>query len=522
MAILWCTEEELLLAKKYPEVWGHDTKACTDDTGVPWWYTVGFREDLRTFIGMRGHIANETQPMFNFVLHVALVYIHGPEVLNACIAHMGDAKNEFINAVNSMIALGGATPNSILELCCWHLTDRAIQSKFRGTKGVWSTSLYQMFWHWQRCETIRHYNLVYEWFKNTWFSSPLVQSAIPAQAKDGALDLIESLHMRRQHWALCCNLDVAAHDTRVNTFVEVQNHILMDVVHVHPSMSMQTMAANEDIAQSRKDRRFAHDNFRTMTTSVSIVKEKSGTCVSKLCSEMQDVVTPRMGKLMTNQVEVAATCLTNVNSTWKICKGQNCKVCEEYMTGPQKLLLVQGKRMIVFHMKMRIGDEDECTLQHCSLGPDWETLHSTIPRMKHTRIVTAEDMGNGFFLFICSCGYGFRYQCTCRHVAMILIHASGNVCAGCELHNIALRNTAAFAACRDASLIKRTARDWKGTLCSHVTEESLRICPGIDDDDADDADDADQRDDHNDGDQGQGQKQKRTRRTEEEQRLKSE
>ena len=25
-----------------------------------------------------------------------------------------------------------------------------------------------MFWKWQRCETIRHYNLVYEWFKNEW------------------------------------------------------------------------------------------------------------------------------------------------------------------------------------------------------------------------------------------------------------------------------------------------------------------------------------------------------------------
>ena len=96
MAILWCTEEELLLAKKFPEVWGHDTKACTDNTGVPWWYTVGFREDLRTFIAMRGHIANETQAMFNFVLHVALLYIHGPEVLKACIAQMGDAKKEFI------------------------------------------------------------------------------------------------------------------------------------------------------------------------------------------------------------------------------------------------------------------------------------------------------------------------------------------------------------------------------------------------------------------------------------------
>ena len=30
------------------------------------------------------------------------------------------------------------------------------------------------------------------------------------------------------------------------------------VVHVHPTMSMQTMAAKEDVVQSRKDRKFAH------------------------------------------------------------------------------------------------------------------------------------------------------------------------------------------------------------------------------------------------------------------------
>ncbi len=102
----------------------HDTKACTDATGVPWWYSVGFREDLRTFIGMRGHIANETQPMFNFVLQIAMLFIHGAEVMDACIAHMGDAKNEFINIVLSMIAKGGVTPNARLLLCAWHLTDR--------------------------------------------------------------------------------------------------------------------------------------------------------------------------------------------------------------------------------------------------------------------------------------------------------------------------------------------------------------------------------------------------------------
>ena len=168
-------------------------------------------------------------------------------------------------------------------------------------------------------------------------------------------------------------------------------------------------------------------------------------------------------------------------------------------------------------MKMCTGDEDQSTLQHCSLGQDWEALHSTVPTMKYTRIITAQDMGNGKFLFICSCGFGFRYQCTCRHVAMLLLHASDNVCAGYEIENIALRNTAAFGACRDAALIKRTAHDWKGTLCSHVTEDTLRICPGGDHDDGDDRDD--RRNDHNDGDPGQ---KKRTRQSTDAQQLKTE
>ena len=63
---------------------------------------------------------------------------------------------------------------------------------------------------------------------------------------------------------------------------------------------------------------------------------------------------------------------------------------------------------------------------------------------------------------------------------MILLHASENSCAGCESENIALRNTAAFAACNDSSLIKRYANDWKGIMCSHVTEDSLKNCPSGD------------------------------------------
>ena len=97
--------------------------------------------------------------------------------------------------------------------------------------------------------------------------------------------------------------------------------------------------------------------------------------------------------------------------------------------------------------------------------------------MKYTRIVTAERKENGTFVFMCSCGFDFRFQGTCKHISMLLLHATKGQCAGCEIENIALRNTAAFAACRDAALIRRAAYDWKGVVCGHVTEESLNVCP---------------------------------------------
>jgi hypothetical protein len=73
-------------------------------------------------------------------------------------------------------------------------------------------------------------------------------------------------------------------------------------------------------------------------------------------------------------------------------------------------------------------------------------------------------------------------------------------CAGCEIGNIALRHTAAFAACRDEKLILRSPCDWKGIICAHVTEECLRNCPCP----PDYSDDHDHHNDHdNPGDHGE-------------------
>ena len=302
MAILWATEEEIFLAKKYPEVFGHDTKACANSTGIPWWYSVGFREDYKTYIAMRGHMCNETQPMFNFVF-MAFLYIHGSAVLAATVAHVGDAKNEFINAVRSFCSqFGGHTPNACLLLCGWHLTDRAMHDKFRGTKGQWCDSLYRMFWQWQRAETMEHYNAIYEWFKTTWFMSEVVRGNMPPSARDDALALIDSLHMRREHWALVCNINLPAHDTRVNTFVEIQNACLMDVVQVSKSMGLQTMVAREAEVVERRDRKCSFLNFRTLNTARS--QSKSERVLSQVCSLMQDVMTPKVGKKFTLEVQV--------------------------------------------------------------------------------------------------------------------------------------------------------------------------------------------------------------------------
>ena len=472
MAILWATQEEIQLLKKYPEVLGHDTKAFVNSTGVPWWYTAAFREDYQTFIAMRGHVANETQPMFNFTMQVALPYIHGEDILQCCAAQIGDAKNEFINTVRSMITRGGLTPHGSLLLCAWHLSDRALHGQFKGTRGLWSDSLYQCFWKWQRAETLMHYNQIYNWFKTTWFQSDVVKLNMPASARDDALSLIESLHMRRQHWARCCNINLVAHDTRVNTFVEVQNHILMDVVHVTKTMGLQRMVSREALVMERKDRRFAHKNFRTLTTAASWSADQADAALNKVCGFMKDVMTPSVGKIFTKQVETAFVCLRNADSKWWLCTKSDCHLRED-MTDLQREAVLRNPNVMIFHMILMHGEsnDDDEQRQYASLGEEWNTLHDSIPAMKYTRIVTAEEVRPGEFLFMCSCGFDFRYQGTCRHISLLLLHASHGECAGCEIGNIALRNTAAFAACRDAKLIQRSPCDWKGIHCGHVTEE---------------------------------------------------
>jgi hypothetical protein len=74
---------------------------------------------------------------------------------------------------------------------------------------------------------------------------------------------------------------------------------------------MQTMVTKEALVMDRKGRKLAHKNFRTLTTAASKTAEDAESVLAKVCSFMQDVTTPEMGKLVTKQVSIALECLEN-------------------------------------------------------------------------------------------------------------------------------------------------------------------------------------------------------------------
>jgi hypothetical protein len=241
-------------------------------------------------------------------------------------------------------------------------------------------------------------------------------------------------------------------------------------------MGFQTMVFKESIVMERKDRRFAHKNFRTLTTAFSLSAEEANSDLSKVTGLMKDLMTPSVGKLFLSQVETAYICLRSGNTRWSVCSTEGCKICEDNMTNLQQRAVNGRNNVLVFHMTMWRGDtEEDVSKKYTSLGEEWDDLHSSIPTMKYTRIITAEEISPGKFVFMCSCGFDFRYQGTCRHISLLLLHASDGQCAGCEIENIALRNTAAYAACRHDQLPQVGV--WAGVCCGRVTEDSLRNCP---------------------------------------------
>jgi hypothetical protein len=154
LALFWCTEAEKLLFAKYPEVAGHDTKAAVCSTPAPFYYNIGFRENLHTYVIYRGLVSSETLGMLMFSCHTVWVYLHGKKRIRALRANMCDGKDEHIRALKSNTLPGGISPHASMLRCGWHIENRGMHRIFGSASVDWQRAFEKVFWMWQTMETL--------------------------------------------------------------------------------------------------------------------------------------------------------------------------------------------------------------------------------------------------------------------------------------------------------------------------------------------------------------------------------
>jgi hypothetical protein len=100
-------------------------------------------------------------------------------------------------------------------------------------------------------------------------------------------------------------------------------------------------------------------------------------------------------------------------------------------------------------------------------------LLKSAPRRKLTRVVTCHPH-EGYVLLRCSCGHGMRHLSLCLHCSMVIQKVSNYLCSGCEEENLHIRHCELYAGLEDITKIHRTADDWVGIRCRHVTLDSIK------------------------------------------------
>ena len=248
LAIMWCTSTEQLLFAKYPEVAGHDTKAAVCSTAAPWYYCIGYRDNLHTYIIMRGLVANETLGMFMFLTHTSLPYLHGKKRLLALRCNICDGKDEQIRALKSMSLSDGLSPHAANERCAWHIVNRGMHRIFGSATLPWQRALEKVFWIMQQVETKSALEECHHWILNDFFDSDLVQADMSANAKAQFAPFIANIWSTRGEWSLAHNIEVQAFDCRVNTFTESNFSVLTEHVKVNATMSATTFVRREDMS----------------------------------------------------------------------------------------------------------------------------------------------------------------------------------------------------------------------------------------------------------------------------------
>jgi len=486
VAILWCTVGEQLLFAKYPELLGHDTKGVVSDVHGHWLYTVGMRENGYTFIAMRGLLANQTLAMFKWVMEVALPYLHGSR-LRGLRAHMCDGDPQLCDALDSISQRDGPSPFATLLRCGWHIIDRAIIRVFGSANKAWHRSLTRAFWMWQQLETLQSVLEFREWLQNDFFTAPCIQEDMSPKDKIDFQGFIWSLWNTRKFWSRAFNMELGVFDARTNSFVEVQNAVLTEDVGVSAQMKIVNTVKGEGRIFGNKSRRLEHGHFQRLIRPLSTSRKIEGPIC---CDVAKKFMCPKPLKRLIRQVQLATSCLRNTaESQYGVCpseKWEDCSICSKMLLDTQKELLRSSSGSVRLHLFVRVEESLNKKVRFDNLEYSFSELLKSAPVKKQWRVVTCLPHGD-YILLRCSCGHGMRHLTLCLHCSLVIQRATGYTCSGCEEENIHIRHCELYAGLEDISKVHRTATDWIGIRCKHVTIESIRA--NFDDHHGSDADD---------------------------------
>ena len=481
LAVFWCTDAEKLLFAKYPEVAGHDTKAAVCSTPTPFYYAIGYRDNLHTYVIFRGLVANETLGMFMFISYTVWVYFHGKKRISALRANMCDGKDEQIRALKSNTLPDGISPHAAMMRCGWHIENRGMHRIFGSATLDWQRAFEKLFWMWQTMETLSALNAFREWILGVFFQSKVVQSDMSANAAAQFESFVANLWSTRGEWSLAHNLEVQAFDVRANTFTEANFSVLTEHVGVSASMSASTFVRREDLSQVSRLNKLAHAAHRDATRSYSHVTSTEWT---KKFEAAESVMLPKPLANLKNQVLLGASCARSAETKVFICSIDQCAICNEYLTKTQKKS--KNDRTLKIHVTAYLDENLTKKVHFSHLPTAYVDLLRSAPRPKYRRVVTVNEEPNGCRL-LCSCGYGMRNMTCCLHVSLIIEKCSNHTACGCEEEAIHIRHTNLFASLQDITKVQRTHDDWQGVLSSAVTLESVKASfeeiPADEDDD---------------------------------------
>lgn len=209
---------------------------------------------------------------------------------------------------------------------------------------------------------------------------------------------------------------------------------------------------------------------------------------------------PKPLKRVIRQVQLATSCLRNTEkSRYGVCpkeRWEDCSICSRMLLDTQKELLRSSSGSIRLHQLVHVEEGLNKKVRFNDLEFSFAQLLKTAPVKKLWRVVTCMPHGD-FILLRCSCGHGMRHLTVCLHCSLVIQRATGYTCSGCEEENIHIRHCEMYAGIEDINKVNRTAADWNGIRCKHVSIDSIRR--NFDDHHGTDHTDADDENGHDDG-----------------------